>query len=101
MIRHVVALQLVASEANTRTQHAHEIQRRLEALDDLNDGILAINVHFDLGEVATHWPVILIADYTTTESLDDYQTHPRHRAVIEWMNSGVVSERAVVDYELP
>jgi hypothetical protein len=101
MIRHVVAMRLVASDAHTRTQFAHEIRRRLEALDDLSDGILAINVYFDLGEVTTHWPVILVADYTTSESLHDYQTHPRHRAVVEWMNGGVVSERAVVDYELP
>jgi hypothetical protein len=101
MIRHVVAMQLAASAAHTRTEHAHEIQRRLEALHDVNDGILAINVYFDLGEVATHWPVILVADCSTTQSLDDYQAHPRHRAVVEWMNTSVVSERAVVDYEMP
>ena len=101
MIRHVVAMQLGASEASTRAEHAHEIQRRLEELRDVNDGVLAVNVYFDLGEVATHWPVLIVADYSTMQSLDDYLTHPRHRAVVEWTNSGVVSERVVVDYELP
>jgi hypothetical protein len=101
MIRHVVTMQLVAREARARTEHAHEIQTRLEALHDVSNGIIAVNVYFDLGDVATHWPVILVADYSTTQSLNDYQAHPRHRAVVEWMNRGVVSDRAIVDFELP
>lgn len=98
MIRHVVALQLAATEAEVRHRHAAQIKSRLEALASVVPGIVDIAVHFDLGLVASHWPLVLVADYVDNNALEAYQTHPRHVEVLAWMNDGVVSGRAVVDY---
>ena len=101
MIRHVVALQLTSTDSTRRHEHALEAKSRLEALGDVDPGVLAVNVHFDLGFIGSHWPLMLVVDCETTHALDNYQAHPRHQAVVTWLNSGVVSERVVVDYHVP
>jgi hypothetical protein len=83
-----------------RASHAASIKDRLEELRDINAGILTVDVHFDLGDIATHWPLVLIADFETREDLAHYQSHPRHRRVTEWMSDGIVANRAVVDFEV-
>jgi len=98
VIRHIVALQLASTDPVVRREQAATIKERLEELVDVDPGVLAITVFFDLGEVATHWPLVLVSDFSTAQSLDAYQMHPRHRAVVEWMNQGVVSDRAVIDF---
>jgi hypothetical protein len=98
MIRHVVAIQLASTDADVRRRHAEEIKSRLEALEDVVAGISDITVHFDLGLVDTHWPLVLVADYADHDVLEAYQVHPRHVEVLAWMNDGVVSGRAIVDY---
>jgi hypothetical protein len=76
------------------------IKSDLEGLVDAVQGILAIDVHLDFGVAATHWPILRIADYVSTDSLDAHQIHPRHKNNVDWMNSGIVSDRAIVDFEL-
>ncbi|HSN02406.1 MAG TPA: Dabb family protein [Acidimicrobiales bacterium] len=98
MIRHVVALELAATDSEVRRRHAEAIKSRLEALADVDQGIIDISVHFDLGLVESHWPLVLVADYVDYDSLESYQAHPRHVEVLAWMNDGVISARAVVDY---
>ncbi|HET9090114.1 MAG TPA: Dabb family protein [Acidimicrobiales bacterium] len=100
MIRHVVALQLAAIDVTDRRRQAEEIKSRLEALADVDDGLLDITVHFDLGLVDSHWPVLLVVDFTDNDALLAYQAHPRHVEVVEWMNTGIVSGRVVVDFEV-
>jgi hypothetical protein len=101
MIRHVVALRLSAEEDAERLEQAVEVASRLEALADVVPGVISIRVHRDLGLVATHWPLVLVGDFEDIEALEAYQVHPRHLEVLEWMNQGVVTGRAVVDFELP
>ena len=98
MIRHIVAFQLTTDDPDTRKRHATEIRARLEALVDAVPGVDSIEVHEDLGTVASHWPVILVSDFETAEALEQYQMHPSHRAVVDWMNDGIVADRVVVDY---
>ena len=98
MIRHIVAFQLTADDPDTRKRHVAEMRARLEALVDAVPGVVSIEVHADLGAVASHWPVILVSDFETAEALEQYQVHPRHRAAVDWMNDGIVADRVVVDY---
>lgn len=100
MIRHVVALQLHASDPVERRRLARDIKTRLEALRGLNEGVLAIDVHLERRDAPPHWPLVLIADFADEDSLDHYQSHARHRDVLDWLNGGVVSDRAVVDFEI-
>ena len=98
MIRHIVAFQLTAADPDVRKRHVTEMRGRLEALVDAVPGVVSIEVHEDLGTVASHWPVILVSDFETTEALEQYQVHPSHRAAVDWMNDGIVADRVVVDY---
>jgi hypothetical protein len=100
VIRHVVAFELAAEEETARRRDALDFAARLEGLRDVVEGVLAINVHHDLGLVTSHWPLVLVADFESLEVLEAYQSHPRHREVIDWANDGVVANRAVVDFEL-
>ncbi len=98
MIRHIVAFQLAASDPDVRQRHVVEMRSRLEALADVVPGVISIEVHPDLGVVDSHWPLILVSSFESTEALDQYLVHPRHRAVVDWMNDGVVVDRVAVDY---
>lgn len=101
MIHHIVALRLAALDPAEHDRLAHEAIARLEALRDLSAGVLALDVHPDLGDAPGHWSLVLVSRFDTLASLDHYQHHPRHRAVLDWLNDGVVAERAVVDYVTP
>jgi hypothetical protein len=100
MIRHVVAFRLSAEDDVERREQVAEIKLRLEALCDVVPGVINIEVHSDLGLIATHWHAVLVADYESNDVLEAYQAHPRHLEVIRWMNQGVVTDRAVVDFEV-
>ena len=63
-------------------------------------GVLSLEVHADLGHLRTNWPVVLIADYESTTVLEAYKAHPGHQDVVQWMNSGIVVDRATVDFEV-
>ena len=96
----MVALRLTGDDGDVRRQNAADVTRRLEALADVVPGILSIRVHLDLGLVASHWPLVLIADFADAAALEAYQSHPRHREVLEWLNDGLVADRATVDFEV-
>ena len=100
MIRHIVAFRLSAPSEVERDRDAAEFAARLEALYDVVPGVLGIKVHRDVGLVSSHWPLVLVADFTNLDALAAYQSHPRHVAVIDWANAGVVADRAVVDFEV-
>ena len=99
MIRHVVVFRLAAEDPEARQRHAAEIRTRLESLVGVIPGLISLEVHEDLGAVATHWPLVLVSDFETVEALHQYGIDPRHRAVVEWMNDGLVVDRVVVDYD--
>jgi hypothetical protein len=100
VIRHVVAFELAAQDESARRRDALDFAARLEGLRGVVAGVLAIDVHHDLGLVDSHWPLVLVADFESLDALEAYQSHPRHREVIDWANDGVVSNRAVVDFDL-
>ena len=99
MIRHIVVFKLTASQPDRLSETVKEMAERLEALENVVPGILSIKVFQDLGDLPSHWEVVLISDYESREALDNYQSHPRHKEVVEWIN-GVAENRAVIDYEM-
>ena len=100
MIRHIVSFQLRAEDPELRAQHVRELTTRLEGLVDVAPGILSIRVHPDLGLSHGHWPLILVSEFESLDSLETYLAHPRHVDVVDWAIDGIVSERAVVDFDL-
>ena len=98
MIRHIVAFQLASKDPGARQRHATEIRTRLEALVGVIPGLVALEVHEDLGVVDSNWPIVLVSEFESSDALGQYQIDPRHRAVVAWMNDGIVVDRVVVDY---
>jgi hypothetical protein len=99
MVRHVVAFRLKARDAAERAADAVRIQDALQSLRGRIDEILDLHVGIDLGLVDGHWEVVLVSDFIDNAALERYQAHPEHVRVAQGI-SGLVSDRAVVDYEL-
>jgi Stress responsive A/B Barrel Domain len=100
VIRHIVAFELTAHDEPQRSHDATQVIERLEALRDVVAGVIDLRVHRDVGLVAAHWPLVLVADFEDFDALEAYQTHPRHVAFIDWANAGVIAERAIVDFDV-
>ena len=100
MVRHVVAFRLRAKDATQRAADSRRIQEDLQSLRGRIDEILDLHVGIDLGLVDGHWEVVLVSDFSDNAALERYQAHPDHVRVAQGI-SGLVSDRAVVDYDLP
>jgi hypothetical protein len=100
MIRHVVLLQFAAESPDNRHELALVAKEKLESLANGISGVVAIDVHEDLQLIQGHWHIILVADFHDYEALESYQVHAKHVEVLEWLNSGVVADRAVIDFEV-
>jgi hypothetical protein len=99
MIRHIVLLRLSGSSEEERRTQASLAKEKLEALAVGIDGVVTIEVREDLGFVPGHWHAILFSEFKDNASLDNYQAHPRHIEVVNWLNGGVVVDRAIIDYK--
>lgn len=100
MVRHIVLFRLIASDVDQSLNTANEMRARLRSLRGLVPGLLTLDVYRDVGTVEGHWDIALVADYANSDALAAYQSHPAHREVVDWIDT-VVSDRAVVDYEVP
>jgi hypothetical protein len=99
MIRHIVLLKLDATEPAVQSAHARELTSRIEALAGVVPGLRNVRVDRDLGDVATHFDLALVAEHDDADALKIYQTHPAHVEVADWIRT-VASVRAVVDSDL-
>lgn len=100
MVRHVVAFRLRAKDATQRAAESQRIQEDLQSLRGRIDEILDLHVGIDLGLVDGHWEVVLVSDFSDNATLERYQAHPDHVRVAQGI-SGLISDRAIVDYDLP
>jgi hypothetical protein len=99
MIRHIVEFRLQSSDAAQRNRDAEGIRERLTALVGVIPGLRRLDVHRDLGRVENHWDVVLVSDHDDNAALETYQAHPAHQEASAWIST-VVSDRAVVDFEM-
>lgn len=99
MIKHIVMWQLKEeAEGKTKEDNALLIKEKLESLRGRIEGLQHIEVGVDfLG--GTNFDVVLYAELKDRKSLNTYQEHPLHQAVLPFVKA-VVSERKAVDYEV-
>lgn len=99
MIKHMVMWKLdeALSEAEKRSI-AVEFKTKLEALDDLMEGVLSIHVVID-GLESSNMDIMLDSSFDTKEILDAYQVHPEHQKVASILKGKAVS-RNCMDYQL-
>ena len=99
MVKHIVMWKLKdEAHGNDKATNAKMIKESLEALDGKIDGLMKIEVGVDfLGE--GNFDVVLYSELLKKESLDVYQNHPLHQALLPFIREAVFDRKAV-DYEI-
>ncbi len=98
MIKHVVMFKLTEfATPEAKEAKMQEIRERLEALIDIIDCLIFIQVDFNVNPEET-WDVILTTEFRTLEDVKIYATHPAHVAVSKEVIAPVKADRACVDY---
>lgn len=98
MIRHIVMWRMASSE--DKEKRARDIKENLEALKDKIDVIADIEVGLNFEGSENASDVVLVSTFKTKADLDEYQSHPEHKAVGAKYVRPYVSERRVCDYEI-
>lgn len=99
MIRHVVTWKLAAEDAGQRAEQSAEVARRLNALDGVVPQLRSISAGANVAYPDANWDVALVADVDSIAALEEYQVHPAHEEVVEYVRS-VVASRVAVDFEV-
>ncbi|MDP8306509.1 MAG: Dabb family protein [Candidatus Chlorobium antarcticum] len=99
MVKHIVMWKL-REQANGmgRRENALAIKQRLEALSGMIPGLFKIEA--GVAEVVAEggYDVVLLSEFADMQALADYQTHPLHEAVREFIVAAA-DGRTVVDFE--
>jgi len=100
MIKHIVFWRLNESAyGNDKLTNASILKEKLLAMKDKVDGLLRVEVGFDFSNEKDSCDVVLYSKFENKEALHQYQIHPDHEVIKEWL-SEVRYERRVVDYEI-
>lgn len=100
MIKHIVFWRLNESAyGNDKKVNAQILKEKFLAMQGNVDGLLKVEVGFDFSKEKDSCDVVLYSEFTTKESLHQYQIHPDHQEIKKWL-SEVRYERRVVDYEI-
>lgn len=100
MVKHIVFWKLKESaNGNTKAENALLIKEKLEALNGRIKGVLKIEVGIDFSKTESSSDVVLYSEFTSKEDLDNYQSHPEHKALLPFITEAR-SERIIVDYEV-
>ncbi|GAB3600068.1 Dabb family protein [Microbacterium tumbae] len=98
-LRHVVTWKLASEDAAERAEQAAEVARRLNALEGVIPGLLAISAGANDLYADVNWDVTLVADFADAAALEAYQVHPAHVEAAGYIKS-VVAGRVAVDFEV-
>ena len=100
MIKHVVIWRLKDNaHGNTKLQNATIIKEKLESLSARIPGIIKMEVGIDFSNTDASGDILLYSEFATIQDLNNYQTHPEHKAVMPFITEAR-SERRMVDYEI-
>lgn len=97
MIRHIVAWNF--KEGFTEEENlanARKIKLAVEALSTIIPGVISIEVEISLLHSSTH-DLMLNGLYENEKSLADYQSHPEHLRVSEFIKQ-VTTNRVCLDF---
>jgi len=100
MIKHIVLWRLNESAyKNDKQTNAQILKEKLLAMNGKIAGIIKIEVGFDFSNEKDSSDVVLYSEFDCKESLQQYQVHPDHQEIKNWL-SEVRYERRVVDYQI-
>lgn len=97
MVKHIVFWKLHdQAEGQTKLENAKKIKEKLEGLVGVIPGLLSANV--GINQNGGEYDAALIAEFSTFDDLHQYDTHPAHQKVREFV-AKVRIARTAVDYE--
>ena len=96
MIKHIV---MWTVEGENKEEVISQIKEKLEAMPETISEIKQLEVGVNFKESPAAFDVVLTTAFKTKEDLETYVAHPHHQDVAKFIGS-VVSNRAVVDYEV-
>ena len=100
MIKHIVFWRLNESAyGHDKQTNAQLLKDKLLAMNGKVDGIIKIEVGFDISNEKDSSDVVLYSEFDSIEALHQYQIHPDHVEIKKWIGE-VRYERRVVDYEM-
>ena len=101
MVVHIVMWRLQESALDQdKAANARLIRDKLEALRGRIPGLRRIEVGIDCSASPASADIVLVTEFDSRAALTAYQSHPEHKAVVDYVTR-VVCERRVVDYETP
>lgn len=97
MVKHIVMWKLKDEfTADQKQEIAETFKSKLEALDNLMDGVL--NIKVEISPLASsNMDLMLDSAFDSVETLNAYQVHPSHQEVAAYLKDKVVS-RNCMDY---
>lgn len=99
MIKHVVMWKLSElAENNFKSKNAILIKEMLLELPSKINFIKKLEVGINIDKSEAAYDLVLITEFDNTEDLNNYQQHPEHIKVSQFVQK-VRSARCVVDYE--
>jgi hypothetical protein len=99
MFKHVVMWKLEDNAlGNNKLANAKLIKEELEALKDVLDGILTLEVGIDCYQTEQSFDVVLISEFENEDYFKQYAVHPKHQEVVKFIKQ-VVTNRIAVDYK--
>ena len=99
MIKHIVLWRMKENaEGRTLAENAREMKARIEALKKSIPQIVELEVGLPIETTPTTSDVALYSSFKNREDLDQYQNHPEHLKVVDFVKK-ITVERRAVDYE--
>jgi len=88
------------AEGNDKEKNIELAKEKIMELKDLVDVINFLEVGINLNKSDDQaYDLVLISEFETLADLDEYQNHPDHQKVKDFVKK-VVDKRVVVDYEI-
>ena len=98
MVRHIVMWTLKEEAAgNPSAVNAAEMKKQLEALNGRIEGLMHVEVSFDIMASDPECHIVLCSEHDDAAALDFYQVHPEHQACVAFVKK-VAATRKVLDY---
>ncbi len=100
MTKHIVFWRLNKTvDGKDKAAAAQLLKEKLFAMQNKVEGLLKVEVGFDISREQDSCDVVLYSEFENKEALHQYQVHPDHEDLKKWL-SKVRYERRVVDYEV-
>ena len=97
MLRHMVLLQVDATDQAIRAERSRQLIEVLEALPAHIPEVRALSVKANVVERPGNWDLALVVDVDDAEALEVYRGHPEHQKALT-MIAGFASGRCAVDF---